>query len=213
MLGTLPSSYLRWISKNLRARDFEDWAKLADQVLDDAVYKDRIEWELAENVLNGNRSSALGAGGVSELLEMSERFGWDNNDKIGWRKVNFELLGTSRGGRIPRLSENGGGEREVERMREREKKKKVEVLGEGGERRRERRGRLRMKREDGGGVREEREEKLGILEKGGGDIGNEVGLGRNKENDEGWMVENSNRFPGREALLKKAYSRRMRRFS
>ncbi|PQP99289.1 uncharacterized protein Pyn_15323 [Prunus yedoensis var. nudiflora] len=140
MLGTLPSSYLRWVSKNLRAREFEDWAKLADQVLDDAVYKDRIEWELAENVLNGNRSSALGAGGVSELLEMSERFGWDNNDKIGWSRVNFELLGTSRGGRIPRLR-------------------------------------------------------------------------RNEENGEDWMVENSNRFPGREALLKKAYSRRMRRFS
>lgn len=140
MLGTLPSSYLRWVSKNLRARDFEDWAKLADQVLDDAVYKDRIEWELAENVLNGNRSSALGAGGVSELLEMSERFGWDNNDKIGWSKVNFELLGTSRGGRIPRLSENGGGEREVERVREREKKKKKKKKGER---------RRKMKKEEG----------------------------------------------------------------
>ncbi|KAM0954739.1 hypothetical protein TB2_022860 [Malus domestica] len=55
MLGTLPSAYLKWVSKNLRTRDFEEWAKLADQVLDDAVYRDRIEWELAENILNGNR--------------------------------------------------------------------------------------------------------------------------------------------------------------
>ncbi|KAI9125342.1 hypothetical protein K1719_003958 [Acacia pycnantha] len=30
--------------------------KLADQVLQDPIYKDRIEWEFAENVLNGNRS-------------------------------------------------------------------------------------------------------------------------------------------------------------
>ncbi|KAB2622623.1 hypothetical protein D8674_024805 [Pyrus ussuriensis x Pyrus communis] len=55
MLGTLPSTYLKWVSKNLRAHNFEDWAKLTDQVLDNAVYRDWIEWELAENVLNENR--------------------------------------------------------------------------------------------------------------------------------------------------------------
>ncbi|KAK9923970.1 hypothetical protein M0R45_032363 [Rubus argutus] len=62
-------------------------------------YRDRIEWESAENALSGNRSNA---GGVSELLGISERFGWDNDDKVGWSRVNFELLGTSKGGRIPR---------------------------------------------------------------------------------------------------------------
>lgn len=31
MLGSLPSRYLQWISKNLRARDFEEWSKLAGE--------------------------------------------------------------------------------------------------------------------------------------------------------------------------------------
>ncbi|PHT27012.1 hypothetical protein CQW23_33383 [Capsicum baccatum] len=54
MLGTLPSKYLKWVTKNLRARDFEEWANLADQVLSDPVYKDRIEWEFAQALLNGD---------------------------------------------------------------------------------------------------------------------------------------------------------------
>jgi len=107
MLGSLPSSYLKWVSKNLRARDFEEWAILADQVLLDPVYKDRIEWEFALNVLNGNRISSTAAKSMgpadSELQKISERFGWDNLDKVGWSKVDFDLLGTSKGGRIPRL--------------------------------------------------------------------------------------------------------------
>lgn len=104
MLGTLPSKYLKWVSKTLRARDFEEWAQLADQVLVDPVYKDRIEWELAEVLLNGNEISTGKnvKSPVSDLLEISERFGWDNDDKIGWSKINFELLGTSKTGRIPR---------------------------------------------------------------------------------------------------------------
>nr|AFK36403.1 unknown [Lotus japonicus] len=108
MLGSLPSSYLKWVSKNLRAGDSEEWAKLADQVLGDPIYRDRIEWELALNVLNGNSSSSrqptsIRGGAVSELEEISERFGWDNLDKIGWGKLDFDLLGTCKGGRIPRL--------------------------------------------------------------------------------------------------------------
>ncbi|KAM1171412.1 hypothetical protein ACFX2G_022137 [Malus domestica] len=55
MVGTLISAYLKWVSKNLRSRDFEEWVKLTDQVLDDVVYRDRIKWELAKNILNGNR--------------------------------------------------------------------------------------------------------------------------------------------------------------
>lgn len=100
MLGSLPSSYLKWVSKNLRARDFEKWAILADQVLVDPIYKDRIEWEFALNVLERNRS---GEPAVSQLQDISDRFGWDYLDKLGWSKVDFDLLGTSNGGRIPRL--------------------------------------------------------------------------------------------------------------
>ncbi|XP_062026152.1 uncharacterized protein LOC133742487 [Rosa rugosa] len=195
MLGTLPSTYLKWVSTNLRARDFEHWAKLADQVLSDAVYRDRIEWESAENALSGNRSNA---GGVSELLGISDRFGWDNDDKVGWSKVNFELLGTSKGGRIPRRKS----ETEVEEQSGLEER---ETKGEGlGEKRRERRERrMRMQREQGG---------VGKEEKVGGSLGNGVGLGRrtSKENgdEDNWMVDNSKKFPGRESLLRKAYSRR-----
>ncbi|KAM0956431.1 hypothetical protein ACFX2A_025204 [Malus domestica] len=121
MMGTLPSSYLKWVYKNLHARDFEDWAKLVDQ-------------------------------------------------------------------------------------RAEEEKKVGEVFGEGGERRRER---LVMVRQKMG-----RDERLGILEKGGGSFGNGVRLRKEKKGGfEGWMVENSKRFLGRETLLKKAYNKRMGRFS
>lgn len=59
-----------------------------------------------------------------------------------------------------------------------------------------------------------RDERLGILENSVGSFGNGVRLRRDKEGgNEGWMVENSKRFPGRETLLKKAYSRRTGRFS
>ncbi|XP_058780350.1 uncharacterized protein LOC131653995 [Vicia villosa] len=104
MLGSLPSTYLKWVSKNLRARDFEEWAILADQVLVDPIYRDRIEWEFALDVLDGNCARLSSTGSAdSKLHEISERFGWDNLDKIGWSKVDFDLLGTSKGGRIPRL--------------------------------------------------------------------------------------------------------------
>ncbi|XP_010259891.1 PREDICTED: uncharacterized protein LOC104599168 isoform X2 [Nelumbo nucifera] len=103
MLGTLPSKYLKWISKNLRARDFEEWAKLADEVLQDPVYRDRLEWEYADKILNGDDSRASRTESpVSDLLEISESFGWNNEDKVAWSRINFELLGTSKGGRIPR---------------------------------------------------------------------------------------------------------------
>lgn len=106
MLGSVPSRYLKWVSNNLRAGHFEEWAKLADQVLQDPIYRDRIEWELALNVLNGNNLnlnlSLSSSSAVSQLLDISDRFGWDNHDKVGWSKVNFDLLGTSKGGRIPR---------------------------------------------------------------------------------------------------------------
>ncbi|KAK1267493.1 hypothetical protein QJS04_geneDACA000045 [Acorus gramineus] len=107
MLGTLPSKYLKWVSKNLRARDFEEWARLADEVLSDPVYKDRVEWESAQRVLDGSGTASESP--VSDLLNIADRFGWDNEDKEGWGRIDFGLLGTSKGGRIPRKSRSLGG--------------------------------------------------------------------------------------------------------
>ncbi|XP_078427773.1 golgin family A protein [Wolffia australiana] len=111
MLGSLPSSYLNWVSRNLRAGDTEEWARLADQVLADDVYRDRLEWESAHRLLSGDgaaalrrRSAAADDSPSAALLQVSRRFGWDNDDSDGWSRVDFDLLGTSLGGRIPRLS-------------------------------------------------------------------------------------------------------------
>ncbi|XP_016174099.1 uncharacterized protein LOC107616657 [Arachis ipaensis] len=105
MMGSVPSRYLKWVSNNLRAGYFLEWAELADQVLQDPIYRDRMEWELALSVLNGDTHShtlSSSSSAVSELLDISDRFGWDNQDKLGWSKVDFDLLGTTKGGRIPR---------------------------------------------------------------------------------------------------------------
>ncbi|KAL4601806.1 hypothetical protein ACB092_10G008800 [Castanea dentata] len=201
MLGALPSSYLKWVSKNLRARDFEEWAKLADQVLQDPVYNDRIEWEFAENLLNGNSFNVSLSrnyeSSVSELLEISERFGWDNNDKLGWSKVSFELLGTSKGGRIPRVSKNSGKERGLD------VEKKVEVLSKGEEKRKERRVRLRMKKREVG-IKEESKDGFGNKVYGNAGCRNDViRFQRDTKNGQEQKMEFYNPFPGREALLKK----------
>ncbi|XP_059444197.1 uncharacterized protein LOC132176090 [Corylus avellana] len=200
MLGTLPSTYLKWVSDNLRARDFEGWAKLADQVLQDPVYKDRIEWEFAENLLSGNNNiitSMRNESAVSELLEISERFGWDNRDKVGWSRVSFELLGTSNGGRIPRVSKNGGKDRDLGVN----KREKVEDLSKGQERRRERRERVKMKTEG------KKESKVGVRDKvyeksSGGDV-RRVHERDDRGNSQDGTMDIYNPFPGREALLKK----------
>ncbi|KAJ0008375.1 hypothetical protein Pint_30586 [Pistacia integerrima] len=146
MLGTLPSTYLKWVSKNLRARDFEHWAKLADQVLKDPVYKDRLEWEFAESVLIGNNVNNVklsgndkNTGAVSQLLELSERFAWDNENKAAWSQVNFELLGTSKGGRIPRIFDDESEKDEEKELFKVKKKERVGMLTESEERRRKRR--------------------------------------------------------------------------
>ncbi|KAK3219072.1 hypothetical protein Dsin_013042 [Dipteronia sinensis] len=210
-LGSLPSTYLKWVSKNLRARDFQHWAELADQVLDDPVYNDRIEWELAENLLTGNMninsfaSSSAGNGSDHEsaaarLAEMSERFGWDNDDKVGWSKVDFQLLGTSNGGRIPRKVEGKMGKEELKMVEEKKEKEKRRELSESEERRKGR----RMRR-----VRD----KMGI----GGNSRGSFGNGQDDRHDDDGdgddgqdrTVEIKSRFPGREALLKKVLRRIM----
>lgn len=213
MLGTLPSTYLKWVSKNLRARDFEEWAKLADQVLQDPVYQDRIEWEFAENVLNGNRSKAASSsssgGGetsaVAELMEISERFGWDNDDKAGWAKIKFELLGTSEGGRIPRLERREEGDAETLSQ---QKERGLGFASEAGEseRRRERRERQKKIREET--QAQSRRMWSGLKEKNRGSYVNgdsDAVISEEKEmGQNGWV----NTFPGREALLKKMANRR-----
>ncbi|XP_047962811.1 uncharacterized protein LOC125207484 [Salvia hispanica] len=176
MLGSLPSGYLKWVSRNLRAGDTEEWARLADRVLADPVYRDRIEWEAAENILTGNAATSSGGSAVAELLEISERFGWDNEDKSGWSKVDFGLLGTSRGGRIPRAAAAARvGLNKEEDVRRSE--------SGGGGRRGERRDR----------VRRLRKKATAMVEEGGTSSPTPAAGG----------VGNGSPFPGREALLKK----------
>ncbi|KAL0441253.1 UNVERIFIED_CONTAM: hypothetical protein Sradi_0064200 [Sesamum radiatum] len=192
MLGSLPSNYLKWVSKNLRAGDTEEWAKLADEVLRDPVYRDRMEWELAEKMLNGNGARPNFRGNaVCELVEMSERFGWDNEDKEGWRKIDFGLLGTSKGGRIPRLGVGRKCIVEVGNVKEKKKKKEEKMVVEG-ERRRERRERMRERRM---GVVEERD--------------SSNGEGEEKENGGGSGSGSGSPFPGREGLLRKVLNQRL----
>lgn len=206
MLGSLPSTYLKWVSKNLRAGDYEEWARLSDDVLEDPIYKDRIEWEFAEKILNGGvlRSKYENGSTVDELLELSERFGWDNDDKLGWSRIDFGLLGTSKGGRIPRLGVEST-RRVFEKM---EHGKKISTSGgkdgdvNGGvERRRARRERLKL-----------RTKKIENDSNGGGTLGTfdeNVIDGANKTssmNLSGGNGDGSSRFPGRQSLLKKAVS-------
>uniref|UniRef100_A0A803M9U0 Uncharacterized protein n=1 Tax=Chenopodium quinoa TaxID=63459 RepID=A0A803M9U0_CHEQI len=181
MLGTLPSNYLKWVSNNLRARDFEEWAKLADQVLEDPVYKDRIEWEYAERLLNGDvvHTNTKSEGVVAELLEISQRFGWDNDDKVGWSKVDYQLLGTSKGDRSEGCSREVG-------VRER---------------RLERRDRLRMQRRVSNVKNSSRFNNV----VGEEDEGSEYRKS-NESSEQNSGVYNP--FPGRETLLKKALNRR-----
>ncbi|EMS55171.1 hypothetical protein TRIUR3_04848 [Triticum urartu] len=43
--------------------------------------------------------------GNGPLQEMAERFGWDLSDEDGWGRLDFRLLSTSYGGRIPRKAD------------------------------------------------------------------------------------------------------------
>lgn len=217
MLGSLPSNYLKWVSKNLRAGDTEEWAKLGDEVLSDPVYGDRIEWELAEKILNGNAASPISSGNggnaVSELLEISQRFGWDNQDKGGWSEIDFGLLGTSKGGRIPRLVGGRNCDHEVGSLKKKKKEKiRVEEMmwEEDGGRRRGRRERMRRRRLEtsGGGT--------GTLGRRMGEVeeininGEGEGEGEGREDNPNPVEVVGGPFPGREALLQKVLNRRQR---
>lgn len=211
MLGTLPSTYLKWVSNNLRARDFEEWAKLADQVLEDPVYKDRLEWELAEKLLKGDvlNANSKADGVVAELLDISQRFGWDNEDKVGWSKIDFQLLGTSKGRRIPRVQERKDEElKNLKRGEAEDRERCAEDRSEVGsnevgvrERRVERRDRLRMQRGMSSMNKNYRFNNV---------VGEEDERSKyrknNQSSDQNAKVYNP--FPGRESLLRKALNRR-----
>ncbi|KAJ0967515.1 hypothetical protein J5N97_024432 [Dioscorea zingiberensis] len=191
-LGSLPSNYLLWVSRNLRAREFEHWALLADEVLADDVYKDRLEWEAAQRVLTGD----TGAGSkpensAAELLEISERFGWDYEDRDAWARVDFAQLGTSSGGRIPRKSKGAilgsewGKEKKVGTLTTGEEEEEEEV-----DRREVRRSRRRKQMETAKSevaVKEKRNEGSGAL----------------KNEEAGNARKVFDPFPGRGALLAK----------
>lgn len=201
MLGSLPSHYLKWVSANLRARDFEHWAKLADEVLRDPVYKDRLEWEYADKVLNGD---VLSETPVPELLEISRRFGWDNDDKVGWSRIDFQLLGTTYGGRIPRISDRvvDVDSEKVSACGNRKSKKGILIYEE--QRREERRERARLRR---AGPKTHAEVRLDIGRKSGRKFG-DGNESVNKTRDREGTLGVHNPFPGRDALLKKALDRR-----
>jgi len=110
MMGTLPPRYLRWVVENVSGGPTGEWSELAEQVLEDPFYRDRLEWEKVQMAMDGcgkyassvvRSSSSPGA----DIFQMATRFGWDMDDEAGWRKVNFSLLGTSKGGRIPRIKD------------------------------------------------------------------------------------------------------------
>lgn len=116
MLGTLPSSYLKWLAdqEDNPAYDLYNWPQLAKIVLEDPVYQDRIEYEPALRMFEG------GAKGnfifredfdiIKAYRDIGDRYGWDWNDKEGWSKVKRDFIGTSYSGRIPRKKKDNTGE-------------------------------------------------------------------------------------------------------
>ncbi|XP_045826121.1 uncharacterized protein LOC123918190 [Trifolium pratense] len=202
MLGTLPSNYLKWVSKNFIARDFEDWAKLADEVLADPVYKDRIEWEFAYNLLSGDKASYASvvarSGSVAvELQEISERFGWDNDDKLGWSKIDFKRLGTSYGGRIPRIGNRKSSDADAHAKTNQKPSAAAATTSNSSsrskrmERRERQKMRLRSSAHEETQQEQEKEDMVGDTE---------------QVKDDDSVV--GSRFPGRQALLRKAINRR-----
>lgn len=102
MLGTLSSRYLRWMSKNLKGTMMDEWADYAQETLDDPLYTDRIEWEKVEKLLVQSHDLAQ-LSNSRDALAPARMYGWDIDNEFAWSKVNFALLGTTKGGKIPRV--------------------------------------------------------------------------------------------------------------
>lgn len=110
MMGTLPPRYLRWVVENVSGGPAVEWSELAEEVLEDPFYRDRLEWEKVQKVMDGcgkYGSSAVRSSSSSgaDIFQITTKLGWDMEDEAGWRKINFPLLGTSKGGRIPRIKD------------------------------------------------------------------------------------------------------------
>lgn len=231
MLGTLPPSYLRWVVAELDYGETEAWARLARDVLDDPVYLDRVEWEHAHRFLRGDSKYDYayddGDGDDGPLQEMAGRFGWDLSDEEGWGHLDFRLLGTSYGGRIPRK----GARRQSTGSSSSPcsaKKGSLFDIGAGPDgprgKRDERRERMRLRREEQ--VRSAKMDMLGVNAgvKNDGTLGTQrnarirttakkdvLGLGRGSRGGEvlgekvvpGKGGQGGNPFPGRQAFLDK----------
>lgn len=102
MLGTLSSRYLRWMTKNLRGTMLDEWAEYAQETLDDPLYMDRIEWEKVEKLLVQSHDLAQ-LSSSRDALAPARIYGWDIDNEHAWSTVNFALLGTTKGGKIPRV--------------------------------------------------------------------------------------------------------------
>ena len=94
--------YLKWMVKNLKGGMLEDWVEYAQEVLDDPLYRDRIEWEKVEKLLVESHDLAKFSNN-RDALAPARMYGWDLDNDAAWSKVNFSLLGTSKGGQIPRV--------------------------------------------------------------------------------------------------------------
>lgn len=229
MLGTLPPTYLRWVVAELDYGDTAPWARLAREVLDDPVYVDRAEWEHAHRFLRGDAKydyvyDDAQDGSDGPLQEMAERFGWDLSDEDGWARLDYRLIGTSFGGRIPRKADRtqSAGSSSPRGGALFDAGAAADTGGDGPRGKRdERRDRMRTRREE-----QVRTAKLGMLgAKDGGTLGTPrkarigaaakkeiLGLGRGSRGADvlgeravppGKGGEGGSPFPGRQAFLEK----------
>jgi hypothetical protein len=101
-LGLCCYSYLRWMTKSLRGTMLDEWAEYAQETLDDPLYMDRIEWEKVEKLLVQSHDLAQ-LSSSRDALAPARIYGWDIDNEHAWSNVNFALLGTTKGGKIPRV--------------------------------------------------------------------------------------------------------------
>lgn len=102
-MGTLPSSYLRWLVKESISSSLSVWGDHAQQVLHDPYYQDRLEWQTIEKLtVRGDMRRGGPPTGTAGVKDSMQALGWDLSDHSAWSHVNFSLLGTTLGGRIPR---------------------------------------------------------------------------------------------------------------
>ncbi|KAL2479777.1 hypothetical protein Adt_32743 [Abeliophyllum distichum] len=160
---------------------------------------------MSRKILNGNvldislLLANMNQNAVFKLLEFSELFGWDNEDKASWVKIDFGLLASSKCGRIPKM---GGQIRNVEKKTQKFKtNEETSDKGDGERRRRKMREKLGSKRSkilpfQPPSTMAKRMRKFGIW-----DHKNELKFLANQQEEKEGKI--SSPFPGREALLKK----------